>query len=55
MDSPMTNSTLEDLILYMHNEVNPSKKAQIEKELKEDWTLREKFNVLKESCEGLNS
>jgi hypothetical protein len=50
----MVNSTLEDLILYMHNEVTPSQKAQIEKELKEVWALREKYNVLKESFERLN-
>ena len=36
----MINSTLEDLILYMYNEASPSKKAQIEKELQEDWVLR---------------
>jgi hypothetical protein len=52
---PMINSTLEDLILYMYNETSPSKKAQIEKELQEDWALREKYNVLKESFERLNN
>jgi hypothetical protein len=51
----MINSTLEDLIRYMYNETNASQKAQIEKELREDWVLREKFNVLKESFERLNS
>jgi len=39
----------------MYNETNPSQKAQIEKELQEDWVLREKYNVLKESFERLNS
>jgi len=39
----------------MYNEISPSKKAQIEKELQEDWALREKYNVLKESFEKLNT
>ena len=51
----MINSTLEDLIRYMYDETNSSQKAQIEKELQEDWVLREKYNVLKESVEGLNN
>jgi len=45
----MTNSTLEHLVLYMYNESNPSMKALIEKELEENWTLREKLKVLKEA------
>ena len=52
---PMINSTLEDLLHYMYNETSSSQKAQIEKELQEDWVLREKFNVLKASFEGLNN
>jgi hypothetical protein len=48
---PMINSTLEDLMRYMYDETNSSQKAQIEKELQEDWVLREKYNVLKESFE----
>lgn len=51
----MTNSTLEDLIAFMYNEPNAAaSKSQIENELKENWTLREKFNVLQESFERLN-
>jgi hypothetical protein len=50
----MANSTLEDLLLHMYNESNPSRNIRIEKELKEDWTLREKYNVLKESFERLS-
>lgn len=50
----MTNSTLEHLVLYMYNESNPSMKALIEKELEDNWTLREKLNVLKEACDRLN-
>ena len=50
----MTNSTLEHLVLYMYNESNPSMKALIEKELEDNWTLREKLNVLKEAFDRLN-
>jgi hypothetical protein len=50
----MTNSTLEHLVLYMYNETNPSMKALIEKELEENWTLREKLKVLKEAFDKLN-
>ena len=50
----MTNSTLEHLVLYMYNESNPSNRARIEKELEDNWTLREKLNVLKEAFDRLN-
>jgi len=50
----MTKSTLEDLIVFMYNESSAADKSQIEQELKEDWALREKYRVLKESCERLN-
>ena len=43
----MTNSTLEHLVLYMYNESDPARKIFIEKELEDNWTLREKLNVLK--------
>ena len=50
----MTKFTLEDLIAFMYNEPNAADKSQIEKELKEDWTLKEKYTVLKEAFERLN-
>jgi hypothetical protein len=50
----MTNSTLEHLVLYMYNESNPSQKALIEKELEDNWTLREKLSVIKEAFDRLN-
>jgi hypothetical protein len=50
----MTNSTLEHLVLYMYNESNPARKIFIEKELEDNWTLREKLNVLKEAFDRLN-
>jgi hypothetical protein len=50
----MAKSTLEDLIAFMYNESSSEERSQVEQELKEDWTLREKYNVLKESFERLN-
>jgi hypothetical protein len=50
----MTKSTLEDLIAFMYDESNAAERANIEEELKDDWTLREKYNVLRESFERLN-
>lgn len=51
----MHNFTPEDLILYLYKETSPEATAAIELALKEDWTLREKLNVLKTSMERLNS
>ena len=50
----MTKSTLEDLITFMYDESNAADKSNIEEDLKDNWTLREKFNVLRESFERLN-
>jgi hypothetical protein len=51
----MDNFTPEDLILYLYKETSPEATTAIEKALEEDWTLREKLNVLKTSMERLNS
>jgi hypothetical protein len=51
----MHNYSPEDLILYLYKETSPDATAAIEKALEEDWTLREKLNVLKTSMERLNS
>ena len=46
--------TPEDLVRYLYNETSPETKAAIEAALSEDWTLREKFEVLKASSENLD-
>lgn len=51
----MHNYAPEDLLLYLYKETSPEETAAIEKALEEDWTLREKLNVLKTSMERLNS
>ncbi|MGZ8511519.1 MAG: hypothetical protein ACXWWD_05660 [Chitinophagaceae bacterium] len=45
----MRNFTPEDLLLYLYNESSPQLTAAIKQALQLDWTLREKFNVLKTS------
>ena len=46
--------TPEDLIRYLYNETSPEKAAAIEAALQEDWTLREKLEVLKASAQNLD-
>lgn len=46
--------TPEDLVRYLYNETSPEKTAAIAAALQEDWTLREKFEVLKASAENLD-
>ena len=50
----MVNSTLEDLVLYMYNDLNGNKKMQMMKEIDANWALKEKYNVMKESFDRLN-
>ncbi len=45
----MTKFTPEDLLLYLYKESPPQLTAAIKQALQLDWTLREKFNVLKTS------
>lgn len=51
----MVNSTIEELVLYMYNESNHNRNREIEKELEENWFLREKYKVIKESAERLST
>lgn len=46
--------TPEELIQYLYQETSPEKTAAIEAALQEDWTLREKLEVLKASVKGLD-
>lgn len=41
--------------MYLYKETSAETTAAIEKALNEDWTLREKFAVLKASHERLNT
>lgn len=46
--------TPEELIQYLYQETSPEKTAAIEASLQEDWTLREKLEVLKASVKSLD-
>ena len=50
----MTRYTPEDLLQYLYKETSASETSAIEEALKQDWTLREKFEVLKESVGSLD-
>ncbi|HVM86839.1 MAG TPA: hypothetical protein VMT76_01535 [Puia sp.] len=50
----MTLFTPEDLLLYLHKESSPELTAAIEAALNEDWTLREKMQVLQSSTSPLD-
>ena len=50
----MVNFTPEDLLLYLYGETSAVQTAEIKQAIKEDWTLREKVNVLKTSMQRLN-
>lgn len=51
----MTLYTPEDLLQYLYKETSPQQTADIEKALDEDWTLREKFEVILLSVKLLNT
>lgn len=50
----MTLFTPEDLVMYLYHESTPEKTAAIELALQQDWTLREKFEVLQKSLVPLD-
>jgi hypothetical protein len=50
----MTLFTPEDLLRYLYKESSPELTAAIETALKEDWTLREKIQVLTSSAAHLD-
>jgi hypothetical protein len=49
----MPNFTTEDLLLFMYNEMSDFEKTAMEQELQNNWALREKLLVLKESWQSL--
>jgi hypothetical protein len=51
----MPNFTPEDLLLYLYKETSPEQIIEIEEELKNNWSLREKLSVMKIAMERLNN
>ena len=47
------NFTPEDLLQYLYKETTPEETAAIEKAMAQDWTLREKFEVIKKAAHRL--
>lgn len=50
----MINFTPEELLLYLYNETSKEQTVAIKKALEQDWTLREKLAVLKDSMQRLD-
>lgn len=50
----MTLFTPEDLVTYLYHESTPEKTAAIEVALQNDWTLREKLEVLQKAVTTLD-
>ena len=50
----MTLFTPEDLVMYIYQESTPEKTAAIELALQQDWTLREKLQVLEQAVSLLD-
>ena len=50
----MTLFTPEDLVRYLYHESTPEEATAIETALQQDWTLREKFEVLRKSVTSLD-
>ena len=46
--------TPEDLVQYLYKETSPQETAAIEQALATDWTLREKFEVIRKAHARLN-
>lgn len=49
----MTLFTQEDLLLYLYKESSPELTLAIKSALQEDWTLREKLQMMESSLEEL--
>jgi len=49
----MTLFTPEDLVMYLYQETSPEKTAAIELALQDDWALREKLQLLRESVKDV--
>jgi len=51
----MNNFTTEDMIRFLYNEMNAEETTRLMAALEADWTLMEKFEVLKASMNNLDT
>ena len=49
----MSIFTPEDMLRYLYNETSAEEAAALKQALENDWSLREKFEVLKASVQSL--
>lgn len=50
----MLNYTTEDLLLFLYQETSDKESASIREALENDWDLKEKYDVLKNSLLALD-
>jgi hypothetical protein len=51
----MNNFTPEDMIRYLYNEMCAAEAQSLKLAMESDWTLREKFEVLKQAMTNLDT
>ena len=51
----MYNYTPEEILLYLYKESTPELTTAIEEELKRNWSLREKMEVMRKAMERLDN
>lgn len=51
----MQNFSSEDLLLYIYGETSPQQTAEIKTALETDWNLKEKYELLKDAHNELNT
>ncbi|MBN9296943.1 MAG: hypothetical protein J0I41_08020 [Filimonas sp.] len=51
----MSDCTTENLLLYLYGELTQEENEIVEGQLKENWSLREKLQVLKEAGNRLDN
>jgi hypothetical protein len=51
----MHNFTQEDLLLYLYKETSPAQSAAIKAALENDWSLREKFQMITSAQQQLET
>ena len=50
----MNNFTTEDMIRFLYNEMNEEESRQFTEAMEADWTLKEAFELLKQSKDSLD-
>ena len=51
----MNNFTTEDMIRFLYNEMNTEETQQFIQAMDSDWTLKEAFELLKQSKDSLDT